>query len=384
MLRPLLLLPVMVVALIPAPDPVRGCAPAPRHGEYVGVNAEEAVILYDTATETEHFIRRADFRTDAKDFGFLVPTPTKPDLGETKAEIFSALSTATAPRHVWSGKTQRIVQRRQDKNAPMAAGSAPPPRPPEVLDEKKGVAGYDLVVLRAEDIDGLKKWLEDRGYDARPALMDWLKWYVDNRWVITAFKISQNPDAEHDRWAKAVRMSFKTKAPFYPYREPADLRTAASPAARTLRVFYLGEARVDGTLGEGGAWPGKPVWANRCPDHTLKGVLDGIGLPAQEVAALGAKPWHLTEFEDQSSPRPGTHELFFNRAADQSAVERPPIYYDRYEYVYEDEVSAGGKPSSPDAEERSPLWLIVGVVGGLVLLTAVGLLVATKLAGRAR
>lgn len=378
MLRLLLLLPILAVALIPAPQPVQGCAAAPPHGEYVGVNAEEAIILYDAVTKTEHFIRRADFRTRAKDFGFLVPTPTKPDLGETTAEIFSALASATAPRHVPSGRVHRIVRKR---NEPTAAAGDAAPRGPEILDEKKGLAGYDLVVLRAEDLDGLKKWLEDREYDARPALMDWLKWYVDNRWIITAFKVSKKPDAEFDRWAKAVRMSFSTDAPFYPYREPADMRTAAGPMARTLRVFYLGDARMDGTLGEGNAWPGKTVWANRCDDYTLKSVVNGLGLPPKDVAAIEAKSWHLTEFEDRSSPRPGTHEVFFRKAVDQTTVERPVIYYDQYQYVYEDDPPAE-KRTPAEGEERSRLWLIVGVLGGATLVITVCVLLALRQASR--
>jgi hypothetical protein len=388
----LLSLPILAVALVPAPRPVQGCAPAPRQGEYVGVNAEEAVILYDAATKTEHFVRRADFRTDAKDFGFLVPTPTKPDLGETKADIFYALSSATAPRHVPSGKVHTIVQKRSRHGDGAAMpGSAVPPRPPEVLDEKKGVAGYDLVVLKAEDLDGLKKWLEERGYDARPALMDWLKWYVDNKWVITAFKVAKTPDSQHDRWAKAVRMSFPTDAPFYPYREPEDVRNqpaAASP--RTLRVFYLGDARAEGKLGEAGSWPAKTVWANACPEYTLNSVVDGLGLAEKDAKALGGRPWHLTEFEDASSPRPGTHEVFFSKAKDQSAVERPVVYYDRYEYVYEDGSPVVGgvdadeeRPRTPEEEERRTLWLIVGIVGGSVLLAGAGVLVALKVGARA-
>jgi hypothetical protein len=212
--------------------------------------------------------------------------------------------------------------------------------------------------------------------------MDWLEWYVANRWVITAFKISRKPDAEYDRWAKAVRMTFRTKAPFYPYREPADLRTASGPPPRTLRVYYLGEARVAGTLGQEGVWPGKTVWANRCPDYTLNNVVNGLGLPPDEVKTLQAKPWHLTEFEDQSSPRPGTHEVFFDRAADQSAVERPPVYFDRYEYVYEDELPGGAERAPAEEVERSRLWLIAVVLGGAALVIAVLLVLALRQASR--
>jgi hypothetical protein len=40
----------------------------------VRIAEEEAVIVWDPATKTEHFIRRAAFHSTARQFGFLVPT----------------------------------------------------------------------------------------------------------------------------------------------------------------------------------------------------------------------------------------------------------------------------------------------------------------------
>lgn len=355
-----------LVALVPGLPESRACAPAMRVAERVGVNAEEAVILYDAEYKTEHFIRRANFATTAKDFGFLVPTPTQPELGETQVGVFHTLSVATQPRHVPSGKTQKVVVKRSnDDLAPTAAA----PAAPQVLEERT-VAGYDAVVLKAEDVDGLKKWLEDRQYDARPALMEWLRWYVEHQWVITAFKITPGHAARQDRWEKAVRMSFKTDAPFYPYREPEDLR--AGPAKpRSLRVYFLADARYDGTLGQDKRWAGKTVWANQLPADVMKGAVSGFGLSAADAGTIGARGWYLTEFEDHSSPRPGTDEVYFRKADDQSAVERPPIVYDHYEYVYEDEAPTFG----PGRMSREYVWV---AAAGAVLLLAAGAFAAWR------
>jgi hypothetical protein len=63
----------------------------------------------------------------------------------------------------------------------------------------------------------------------------------------------------------AVRMSFRTERPFFPYREPRDQRESNAqslPAARSLRVFFFGRKRAAGTIGEGTApFSGKTVWA---------------------------------------------------------------------------------------------------------------------------
>ena len=52
-----------------------GCAAAPHPDERVDVAYEEALIVWDDAAKTEHFVRRATFEGTAYDFGFLVPTP---------------------------------------------------------------------------------------------------------------------------------------------------------------------------------------------------------------------------------------------------------------------------------------------------------------------
>jgi len=62
-----------------ASDPALACCPAPRSGQAV-VNADQTVILiWDAATKTQHFIRKASFKSEADDFGFLVPSPSKPN-----------------------------------------------------------------------------------------------------------------------------------------------------------------------------------------------------------------------------------------------------------------------------------------------------------------
>ena len=275
MRRVFLILAVVAIVEMPNPPKAPACAAAPRRGEFIDVNSEEAIILYDAKTKTEHFIRRANFRTEAKDFGFLVPTPTKPELGETNSSIFVTLHSATAPRQVESGNVRRIVMKRNEPQAAARAGGAP--GGPEILGKGQS-AGYAYVILRADDVDGLKKWLQDNQYDSRPELIEWLKWYVDNKWIITAFKVLQEPNSRNDRWAKSIRMSFSTDKPFYPYREPEDMRTKAG-GQRSLRVFYLGDSRVAGQLGGDGNWPGRTAWANALPEPSLNYMVDILGMP---------------------------------------------------------------------------------------------------------
>ena len=88
-----------VVASVVATDDAHACCAAGPSGQPV-VNADQSVILvWDSATKTEHFIRRASFRSEADDFGFLVPTPSQPELAESGNDAFPLLQKLTEPEH---------------------------------------------------------------------------------------------------------------------------------------------------------------------------------------------------------------------------------------------------------------------------------------------
>jgi hypothetical protein len=118
-----------------------------------------------------------------------------------------------------------------------------------------------------------------------------------------------------------VRMTFQTERPFFPYREPESSAEDQTAATRLLRVFFLGDAKVSGTLGEQGKeWPGKVAWANQLAATDQQNILKQLKLPGE----VPAGSWWLTEFEDWSSPRPGTADVYFSPSPDQQPVARPP------------------------------------------------------------
>lgn len=311
------------------------CATAPPAAESVRIASESAIIVWDEKSKKEHFIRRASFSTSAKDFGFLVPTPTKPELAEIDDGVFDALDWATRPkveiREERSGVelgSAFLLTRKSDTSA--AAGGAK--SAVRVLDEQT-VAGYDAVVLEADDPLALAKWLGDHGYDARPALDAWLAPYVAAKWKITAFKVAtrgrphrEQPHSEPGAGSKtrlgtqAVRMSFETETPFFPYREPADQREPAPSGAppdapRDLLVYVVAAQRLSPSIGRTGAFPGSIPFAKHV----------GSALPKSVEDLLPEKDPFVTVLVDPSTPRPGTDELYLVPSGDQSEVEPPVV-----------------------------------------------------------
>jgi len=310
-----------VLTLLPSPPAVHACAPAPPEGQHVDVADEEALIVWDAAARTQHFIRRARFRSSATDFGFLVPTPTRPTLAEAPDAVFDSLARAIEPEVVM--RTRRIYRLLPILFWPfflMKSGSEGLPAGGVRVLETKRVGGYDAAVLQADDAGALLGWLRTHGYAARPELREWLKPYVEQKWILTAFKVGGGDTGSGEVATSAVRMSFETDRPFFPYREPADQRSGGGPR-RLLRVFAVAPSRLEGRVGNEGAWAGKLLYARSRGD--LARLLEGAvpGLPV--VAA----PW-LLAWEDGSTPRPGTDDLFFSPAPDQAPVFPPPIVVD--------------------------------------------------------
>jgi hypothetical protein len=270
----------MLVGLLAAAPAFAG-APVAAGGKSVRVVNEEAIIVWDEGAKREHFIHRASFDTDAPDFGFLVPTPAKPELGEADDRAFELTGRASAAS----------------------------------LLEEKEIAGYHATVLEAGDADALQGWLKENGYSWSPALAAWLEPYAAAKWKITAFKVA----ADSPKVAtSAVRMSFQAERPFFPYREPASA-VGGKAADRGLVVYVLGDIRFDGALGAGKAWAGHAVWSKPIEKRALAELLRLAGLPI----LAGGGGLRLTRFEDFSSPRPGADDVFFSPAASQERLGPP-------------------------------------------------------------
>jgi hypothetical protein len=334
----LIVLTLVIAAWIgSAPREVLGCAPAPRAGESIEIADETALIIWDEANDVEHFIRQATFVGTARDFGFLVPTPNRPQLEPADADVFQELAHITEP------KTEHRTESGLSfgcAGSPDAATDTAPTGilPGIVVLEQKQVGNLDAAVLafradktrKLEDTaDELLNWLTSRGYAVRPDLTEWLAAYIDRNWMITAFKIAGQPGAEPPPAdsnlavkSTAVRLTFKTDRPFFPYREPAGQRnTGSRSGSRSLRVFVAARERMAGTIGESLPWPATTVWANAIPDSQRTALLDKLKLPAETAEGK----WWITEFEDNSSPRSGTDEVYFERSTDRGPVARAPI-----------------------------------------------------------
>lgn len=291
--------------------PVAACCAVAASGAHV-VNADQTVILlWDQARRTQHFIRQADFRTDAADVGFLVPSPSRPTLAESGNEAFTQLHAITAPKARGGG-------------FPIGCSVADPPpqslRNVRVIEVKR-VAGYDATVLTARSGEALAAWLKSHGYPYSPQVADWARPYLGGTWYFTALKLAKpdfSPTGDPLK-AAALRISFLTDRPLFPYREP-ESRTAAGALDvpdRLLRIFFIAETSYQGSIAGGTRWSGDAVWSGEITQHR-KDLLAALKLPAN----TGPDRWWLTEFHDRWPYARAAGDLYFAPSPDTSPLHR--------------------------------------------------------------
>jgi len=315
---------VALAGTVGRPGVAGACCPAPPSGKAV-VNADQTVILvWDAATRTEHLIRRASFKSGADDFGFLIPTPAKPELDESGEAAFPALAKITAPKVIKKAAPSAGCSGCFSRS--MAVKSAAPERAASVtvLDEKT-VAGFDAVVLEASSTGALLGWLQKNGYAFSPEVEAWAKPYVEGGWKITALKVTKDAGARESAKvsASSLRLSFHSERPLFPYREPDSGKAASALGAndRLLRIYFLSDARYDGELTKEAAWTGAAAWAGKLSPADRDQTLAALRLPA---TALPPETW-LTELEDHWPYKVAPADLYFSRSKDQAPLERPPI-----------------------------------------------------------
>lgn len=309
-----------ILLVIASGSVVLACCAVSRPGRVV-VNADQTVLMiWNAKTKTQHFIRQASFKSDASDVGFLVPSPSKPELAETDQAVFETLKRITAPLPALSlgggGGT-------------FGGGAARGPKPVEIIEQKR-VAGYDATVLKADSGESLVEWLKKNGYDYSPAVAAWAKPYIAEKWIFTALKVAPKDEAAKKQngelQSPGLRISFKTETPLFPYREPksAPAANALTKKTRTLQIFFIAEGQYDGALSKPETWSGKSVWSGKLEEDDVEKLVEQLKLPADQFPA---EPW-LTEFRDTWAYDRAQSDLRFLPAVNNEefrSVDRPAI-----------------------------------------------------------
>ena len=315
-------LPVLIGCLLwsafGAAQSARACCAVSASGVPT-VNADQEVIMiWDREQQTQHFIRRASFLSEGDSVGFIVPTPSRPQLEEAGNQAFPYLAKITAPP-----KPPRLDLPGCSADTGMTYSAEVGVR----VIEEKIVAGYDAVVLTADSGHALVAWLRDHGYAFTPEVAAWAQPYVEQGWYMTAMKVARNraDRSSEDLSASALRITFETDRPLFPYREPDSRQDAAQLKAppRLLRIYFVAESRYEGSFPTAQKWTGETKWSRPLSTEQRSELLRNLNLPQ----STGPAKFWLTKFEDHWPYGQAPGDVYFAKSASQrkisSTIEAP-------------------------------------------------------------
>ena len=286
---------------------VWACSGVGPPGKPVVFGDQTNIVIWDEAHQTEHFIRNANFRSGADDFGFIAPTPGKPELHEASNKAFYTLA-ALAPVYNSGGFGGGGFggARAISKSAEV-----------QVIQEAD-VAGFHATTLFSRSAQAINDWMNEHGYVSTPEVQQWAERYCSRGWYLTAFKVVDKTKLAAS--TGTVRMSFKTRTPFNPFYVPT---TNILPSKKgTLRVYFVSVGDYDAKIGKKETWRA-PVWTAPVPEASSALLAKQVKILAEDIP----DNCQVETFVDNDFPRSAADDIYFmkKRPVVRSSVATTPV-----------------------------------------------------------
>ncbi len=268
------------------------CSGVGPRGQPVVFGDQTNIVIWDEAHHTEHFIRNAKFKSGASDFGFIAPTPGKPELNKASNKAFVTLA-ALAP----------VVRFGRNYAGTMRLDETAKSAEVQVIQEAD-VSGYHATTLLCPDAHAINDWMNSHGYVSTPEVEKWAQRYCSRGWYLTAFKVVDKSKLIAS--TGTVRMSFKTDKPYNPFYVPAT--NIPINGGGTLRVYFVSVGNYDAHIGQGETWQ-VPQWTSPIPEATGALLAKQVELPFYAVPDNS----QVETFVDNNFPRPAAEDIYFTK-----------------------------------------------------------------------
>jgi len=259
---------------------------------------EQTLIVYDAEKHREHFVREVVFQEAREPFGFVVPTPTRPEVAKVIKSPFAKLRESFPFRRVNPERLVRLASSDMDDDSV------------KVIEVTK-VGRFTAFVLAASDAAGLKGWLAQNGFVTTPETEVWLAHYVKLGFFYVAMRYEPSPGDKGKTKAETVRISFDSPQPYYPYLEP-DPPAGKAPGKkpRLLDIWLVSTRDFVPVTSRSGAKPDRVRPFLDGSRYNAKNVRAKLAY-AVEPALLPDGELHLQRFADQKRSRIGFGDVDF-------------------------------------------------------------------------
>ncbi|MDB5100352.1 MAG: hypothetical protein JWM80_4773 [Cyanobacteria bacterium RYN_339] len=219
-----------------APTPALACGGFFCMSQPMDQSGERIMFVQDGGDVTAHVL--INYQGDAKQFSWVVPTPTEPKLGVGSEALFRTVDAGTRPSFQLKIKDLGDCYwqpRRYEAEDRAAAPSAAESNVQVVSREQVGP--YDTAVIRSDDPDALRRWLRANGYVLPAKLDPLLDPYVAGKYYFVALKLQQDRAAGD---LQPITMRYRASKPGIPIR----LTGVAATPNMDVYVWVLGDDRA--------------------------------------------------------------------------------------------------------------------------------------------
>ena len=270
---------------------VFACSGVGPPGKPVVFGDQTNIVIWDEAHHTEHFIRNANFRSGADNFGFIAPTPGKPELHEASNKAFYTLANL-AP-----------VTNRGGFGGGGGLDYASKSRSSEVqVIQEADVAGFHATTLFSRSAQAINDWMNEHGYVSTPEVQKWAERYCSRGWYLTAFKVVDKTKLAAS--TGTVRMTFKTSKPFNPFYVPTS--NILTTKKGTLRVYFVSVGDYEAKIGRRETWQ-TPIWTAPIPEASSALLAKQVKIRAEDIP----DNVQVETFVDNDFPRPAADDIYF-------------------------------------------------------------------------
>ncbi len=303
--RTLALAAAALVAVLCSRSPARAaCCYFSAVGQDVNQPAQKVFLTWDPQEQVESFTVQPKFEGNARDFGMVIPTPSRPRLYEMPREFFKELAVFTI---------LRPMQLDKFKMFPRAGGFGGGggldirTRASSVRVLEAGVVGtLDYKIVTAERADDLFDWLKENRYSYAGDQAT-LNYYIGKKWIFTVMKIDpsqqkRRPDGSYTGEISPTRFTFASRTLIYPLKI-----TSLSVTDQTEALFYIQapfKADLPGDRSFQLSWA--PMWRQAMgfavPDKLSQEERGWMGVVDRALPELQAREQRAREADRQWQP----------------------------------------------------------------------------------
>ncbi|MFI6362675.1 DUF2330 domain-containing protein [Nocardia sp. NPDC050630] len=198
-------------------------------GHPASVREETGLVSWDGQRET--VLMRLALKSGTDQAALIVPTPKPATVAGGSAATFTELANLTAPKIVTERRWFSSSGDTAGEGALAAAGGGP-----TVLDRVR-LGPIEATTLSGGNLDGIRKWLSDNGYEMRPEVVSTLEPYLREGWSFVAMRLTSAQPL--DGAIDPVRLTFDSDRFVYPMR-----MSSAAGQAQYVHLYALSEHRV--------------------------------------------------------------------------------------------------------------------------------------------